>query len=510
MRIYKPVYTRPIPENAERFSRKGVKYIRFTDSRGHVKTGRQTKDGKQILIEFEHWHVSFKDNLCIKRDVKCFSDEQATRRLADTIQSLLNAQANNQLLDNELQKRIETIPVRIRDKFIEYNLLDRERSVAGCPLVELLKVFRQSLIDKDRDPSYVKEKISQLRQIFGGCDFTYWSDISASRLADYLNERRDSGNGFSKRRYNVYLQTAKQFCKWAVKERIVTTSPIEHLEPLDKPQTDRRHERRVLETDKLRRLLETTAQGPERFGMGGYERSLLYRFAIESGLRANEIRMLKVSSFDFPRLTVTVNVKTSKRRREDVLPLRAGTARELQNFFESKLPTAKAFGGSNELMTDKTADMMKADLADAKIPYEDESGRFFDFHSLRHQCGSLLADAGVHPKMAQELMRHSDVNLTMNIYSHVLKGRKSEAIESLPDLTLPSKENQSNLKTGTDDLNVTGSDAVAARMFKTSFSNGQNGTNQDIVGQKNLDSGSKTRLSDNNEGANRILNPISH
>jgi len=49
---------------------------------------------------------------------------------------------------------------------------------------------------------------------------------------------------------------------------------------------------------------------------------------------------------------------------------------------------------------------------DAKIEYVDDSGRYADFHCLRHNTGSLLAANGVHPKVAQILMRHCDINLT--------------------------------------------------------------------------------------------------
>jgi hypothetical protein len=41
------------------------------------------------------------------------------------------------------------------------------------------------------------------------------------------------------------------------------------------------------------------------------------------------------------------------------------------------------------------------------LAYRDEAGRVFDFHSLRHQYISNLAAAGVHPKIAQTLARHS-------------------------------------------------------------------------------------------------------
>ena len=76
--------------------------------------------------------------------------------------------------------------------------------------------------------------------------------------------------------------------------------------------------------------------------------------------------------------------------------------------------------------------MLRRDLEVAGIPYLDNAGRFLDFHSLRHTFGTNLARAGVAPKVAQELMRHSDVNLTLGIYSHVGISDLAGAVEKLP------------------------------------------------------------------------------
>ena len=83
-----------------------------------------------------------------------------------------------------------------------------------------------------------------------------------------------------------------------------------------------------------------------------------------------------------------------------------------------------------------------------------EAGRVRDFQSLRHTFGSLLAASGVHPKTAQELMRHSDINMTMSRYTHTYRGQESNAVAGLPDLSLPSQGKQKALATGTDDRPV--------------------------------------------------------
>ena len=80
----------------------------------------------------------------------------------------------------------------------------------------------------------------------------------------------------------------------------------------------------------------------------------------------------------------------------------------------SKLPAAQAFK-----VPGKPIDMLRPDLEAALIDYVDDAGRYADFHSLRHTTGSLLAASGVHPKIAQEIMRHGDINLTMSLYCRI-------------------------------------------------------------------------------------------
>ena len=84
------------------------------------------------------------------------------------------------------------------------------------------------------------------------------------------------------------------------------------------------------------------------------------------------------------------------------------------------------------------------------LSYQDAAGRYADFHALRHTAGSLLAASGAHPKVAQSVMRHSSIELTMSRYSHVFAGQEADAVEALPDLdAAPIK--QSARATGTDD-----------------------------------------------------------
>ncbi len=292
--------------------------------------------------------------------------------------------------------------------------------------------------------------------VFDECKLVFWADIQASKVQCTISGLRKSVKTkeglkdlgeISAQTHNFYLKSVKQFCKWMVMDGRASESPVEHLQTIN-VRVDRRHDRRALNADEVRRLLEATGVAPKRFGMTGYERALLYRLAAESGLRADELRSLKVSSFDFNNSIVRVKSGSTKNKKEAIMPLRPDTAMELSDFFKGKMPSVKAFGGTRKQLTKKTSDMIKADLEDAGIPYVDEFERYADFHSLRHTTGSLLAASGAHPKVAQSIMRHSDINLTMSLYTHTLRGQESEAIGNLPDLSFPSIGKQK--ATGTD------------------------------------------------------------
>jgi hypothetical protein len=201
------------------------------------------------------------------------------------------------------------------------------------------------------------------------------------------------------------------------------------------------HGRRASTTDEVAKLIETAENGRTWRGISGRERALIYRLAVESGLRFNEIKTLLVSDFDFKNGTVSISDFNEKARRGTVLPLRQSTAVMIEAFLRNKTPQSTAFTLKKGYL------MIKADLKAAGIPYEVD-GLFADFHALRHTATSLLVQTGANPKIIQTLMRHKDINLTLGKYTHLYAGQQRETIESLPNFEVKVKQKS---KTGTDD-----------------------------------------------------------
>jgi len=379
-------------------------------------------DGKRVKKQSKSWYVKYRDSEGIERRVRGYKDKIATQQLAA-----------------KLEKEAELGNAGVVDRYKEHRLRH---------LAEHLEDFSQSLVAKGDTTKQVKQVTSRVKRIIETCKFITWPDTQASKVLKCLSDLRYKGEKISSQTYNFYLKAMKQFCKWMVLDGRAAESPLEHLKcKTVRKIIDEVHPRRVLQIDELKRLLEVTKSAPKRFGMTGHERYLLYRLAAETGLRAKELRSLKVSSFDLDNLTVCVSQAYTKNKQEAVQSLRLSTAAELREFFVGKLPNVKAFGGTYKQLTDKTSKMIEADLADAGIAYVVD-GLYFDFHALRHQTGTLLAASGVHPKVAQKIMRHSDINLTLSRYTHTLTGQEADAIASLPDLG--SLQGNRNVATGTD------------------------------------------------------------
>ena len=49
------------------------------------------------------------------------------------------------------------------------------------------------------------------------------------------------------------------------------------------------------------------------------------------------------------------------------------------------------------------------------------------FHDLRHACASLLPAQGLDLKVIQEILGHSTITITANLYTHVMTGLKRQA-----------------------------------------------------------------------------------
>jgi len=188
---------------------------------------------------------------------------------------------------------------------------------------------------------------------------------------------------------------------------------------------------------------------------------MMYILAAWTGFRKGEIGRLTGLSLqlDTEPATATVAACFSKRKREDTQILHPEVASMPKKWIakgtnqasdDLLFPVSGKVPGGKERKTHK---MMQRDFSAARdtwiegadteaekerrlasdvLKYCDSSGRFADFHSNRHLFITSLERANLSPKMAQTLARHSDVRLTLGVYTHVGLHDQTAAIHSLP------------------------------------------------------------------------------
>jgi len=82
------------------------------------------------------------------------------------------------------------------------------------------------------------------------------------------------------------------------------------------------------------------------------------------------------------------------------------------------------------------------------------------FHDLRHTFASLMLLAGIHPKIVSEMLGHSSVAFTLDVYSHVVPGLQEAAAKRLDEVLPPSEARNVGKMSATDPASDTASGQI--------------------------------------------------
>ncbi len=293
------------------------------------------------------------------------------------------------------------------------------------PLHEHMADFQGSLEDDRVSAGQIKLVTGRVERILDACGFAYPTDLEELRVKSCLAQLRQ--DGLSDRTVLHYTRAIVQFARFLVKHKRLRDNPFSGLQARRQEVTPR-HPRRALSAAEQGRLLEVT-RGREPFrGLDGPARALLYRTALQTGLRASELAGLTVADLvlDGDTPMAVLDGSRTKNRKAARQPLPPDLARGLAAWVTGRPGDQRLWPG-NWARNKQGGIMLRADLAAAGIPYE-VGGRYVDFHGLRHTFVTNLHRAGVSPKVAQTLARHSTIDLTMNVYTDVDSEDLREAI----------------------------------------------------------------------------------
>ena len=346
------------------------------------------------------WRIWYIDRHGKRRWGTGHADKRASQKLADEL---------------EQEER------RIREGLVDPGTKERQAAASVKPTY-LVDLWRESIINNGSTEKHARHQAGAVLRVLEMASVVTISNVDPDAIGAAVKSMRDQQ---SIRTGNHALAAVKQFFRWLyLTDRIKEVPRAFGKLKRVSVERARKRQRRALSQDELGRLIATTEQAPDVtvYGMTnrknnpepitGPERALLYRLAVQTGLRANEIRTLTASSFELDDLEsawVVVEAAYSKRKRRDRQVLHPDVARDIKAWIEQH--------GRPPRVPSKPGKMIKADLERAGISYID-NGRVCDFHALRATGITHVVRRGVDPATAQRFARHSDVRLTLDVYTH--------------------------------------------------------------------------------------------
>jgi integrase len=292
---------------------------------------------------------------------------------------------------------------------------DKAARAARRPIAEHVEDYRLALVHKGDTEKHAGEATRAILRLLASARVERLTDVDQEAVQAAVAKLKAAR---SSRTANYALGACKAFLRWCSDVDRIKAEPkwLRTIKPYNEA-VDQRRVRRSLTAAELETLLAKTATlgpayrgarwGEGRYAISGAERSMLYRLAAATGLRANELRTLDASAFrvDGDDALVVVRAAYSKHRREDRQPIRRADAAIFREWLESRegLPVVH--------VPEDVVKLLYADLRACGIEPKTADG-VVDFHALRATYITLLIESGADPKEVQLLARHANIAMT--------------------------------------------------------------------------------------------------
>ena len=258
--------------------------------------------------------------------------------------------------------------------------------------------------------------------------------------------RFDGKGGLSKRSVQYIHVTLHKALRNAVKLGIIGRNPADAVEP-PRPQ---HNEMQTMNESDMHIFLELAKST---------QYHALFYLALFTGMRRSELLALRWCDIDLLlcQLSVTRTIhqlhsgeiifqqtKTDKSRR--MVSLSPSTAIVLREHREHQEKIRQSFGLT---LTDDDLVFCRIDgkpllpdsITHAWMKLARRTGlKDIRLHDARHSHASLMLKQGVHPKIVQERLGHSSIQITLDTYSHVAPGLQQAAANRFDDMVLQSPD----------------------------------------------------------------------
>ena len=275
---------------------------------------------------------------------------------------------------------------------------------------QLCDKFEEYAVNNRKNYAKDRGMIKRLKNFFGNC---LLSNFDSFAIEKYRTKRKNDGKkpatinkevGILRRMFNIAIDNG-----WMRKNPALKCAV--------KPMFVENTEKKILTIDEEKRLLSACKDDCE------YIKPIII-CALHTGMRKSEILNLKWQNVDLNNRLITILVQ--KNRKKSYLPISDTLAEELNKLYILKTSDYVFVNPLTNKPYVNIRNTYTKVLKQAKITN-------FNFHSLRHTACTRMLEKGVEIDVVKEIMRHSNISITLEVYNHINQDRKIEAIRVLND-----------------------------------------------------------------------------
>ncbi|WP_343031337.1 site-specific integrase [Metabacillus lacus] len=308
----------------------------------------------------------------------------------------------------------------------ERGMLDLSGKFTFQQLAELWLDDKEGNVRESTLYSYKRALNARIMPTFGQLDI---KSIKPLQIHNYYQKLKNEG---AAKRYISYIGTILgSIFKKGVSLELIYKNPVQDV---DKPKMQKNKQKSWTAEQAIEFLKVARARS---------DYYLAYYLALLTGMRIGEVLGLHWSDIDFEKRmihvqhTLTLNegkyvigpVKTESSERH--IPVSANLLNQLIEHKQTSRNTSEDLvfrTKKGKLVVPYTLRyMMKQLCEELDLPY-------IRFHDIRRTHTSILIDEGVSPKVVSQRLGHSDVSITLNIYTDVFDQRQVEATDKIDEI----------------------------------------------------------------------------
>lgn len=301
----------------------------------------------------------------------------------------------------------------INRKMLEY----RESEKKGKPFDAVAAEWQREHFE-NIEHNTIRQYKPALEQIIDRFSGISIKDIQSNDVSNFI--KSVAAKKYAQKTVRTRLLVLNLIFKYAIINNYVDINPCQYISiPKNLPKT-KREAPTLEEIEVVKNSIDNT------FGFYAY-------FVLYTGMRRGEALAVKYSDVDFVNKTVSVNKsvyfvgnfphikqpKTEAGIRRIIIP----------DCLFSELNKRKTAG---LIFSNENGDIIKnGEFTRLWRKYQAETGLEITSHQLRHAYATILFEAGIDVKDAQEMLGHSTIQVTRDIYTHISKSRTLKTADKL-------------------------------------------------------------------------------